>query len=52
MRYEALVLREAKYSDDLDLHVFHEEWLTFAQDSLDNGFYTIASKVVCSLIEL
>ncbi|CAM0950505.1 unnamed protein product [Alopecurus aequalis] len=43
-RYEALVLREAKYSDDPHLHVSDEEWLTFAQDSLDNGFYTIASK--------
>ncbi|XP_037433796.1 protein DOUBLE-STRAND BREAK FORMATION-like isoform X2 [Triticum dicoccoides] len=50
MRYEALVLREAKYSDDLDLHVFHEEWLTFAQDSLDNGFYTIASKAFANAL--
>ncbi|KAL6653418.1 hypothetical protein ACP70R_008996 [Stipagrostis hirtigluma subsp. patula] len=30
MRYEALVLREAKYSDDLHLQVSREEWLTFA----------------------
>ena len=30
----------------------HEEWLTFAHDSLDNGFYTIASKVIHSPIEL
>ncbi|KAE8809876.1 hypothetical protein D1007_13468 [Hordeum vulgare] len=50
MRYEALVLREAKYSDDLQLHVFHEEWLTFAHDSLDNGFYTIASKAFASAL--
>ncbi|KAM3274120.1 hypothetical protein ACQJBY_043353 [Aegilops geniculata] len=50
MRYEALVLREAKYSDDLQLHVFHEEWLTFAQDSLDNGFYTIASKAFANAL--
>jgi hypothetical protein len=28
--------------------VSHEEWLTFAQDSLDNGFYAIASKVIQS----
>ncbi|KAF0889637.1 hypothetical protein E2562_030118 [Oryza meyeriana var. granulata] len=45
MRYEALLLREAKYSDDLHLQVSNEEWLTFAKDCLDNGFYTIASKV-------
>uniref|UniRef100_A0A0E0R351 LOB domain-containing protein n=1 Tax=Oryza rufipogon TaxID=4529 RepID=A0A0E0R351_ORYRU len=44
MRYEALLLRQAKYSDDLHLQVSNEEWLTFAKDSLDNGFYTIASK--------
>ncbi|KAL6642108.1 hypothetical protein ACP70R_020289 [Stipagrostis hirtigluma subsp. patula] len=44
VRYEALVLREAKYSDDLHLQVSREEWLTFAKDSLHNGFYNIASK--------
>lgn len=44
MRYEALVLREAKYSHDIHLRVSHEEWSTFAKDSLDNGFYAIASK--------
>jgi hypothetical protein len=46
MRYEALVLRDAKYSNSLQLQVSREEWLTFAKDSLDNGFYTIASKVL------
>jgi hypothetical protein len=46
MRYEALLLRQAKYSDDHHLQVSNEEWLTFAKDSLDNGFYTIASKVL------
>ncbi|GJM88201.1 hypothetical protein PR202_ga04234 [Eleusine coracana subsp. coracana] len=45
MRYEALVLRDAKYSNHLQLQVSREEWLTFANDSLDNGFYAIASKV-------
>jgi hypothetical protein len=46
MRYEALILRDAKYSNSLQLQVSCEEWLTFAKDSLDNGFYTIASKVI------
>jgi hypothetical protein len=46
MRYEALVLRYAKYSNNLQLQVSREEWLTFAKDSLDNGFYTFASKVI------
>jgi hypothetical protein len=46
MRYEALVLRDAKYSNSLQLQVSREEWLTFAKDSLDNEFYTIASKVI------
>lgn len=27
------------------LQVSHEEWLTFADDSLNNGFYSIAVKV-------
>uniref|UniRef100_A0ACD5Y4E9 Uncharacterized protein n=1 Tax=Avena sativa TaxID=4498 RepID=A0ACD5Y4E9_AVESA len=49
-RYEALVLREAKYSDDPHLHVSDEEWLTFAQDSLDNGFYAIASKAFANAL--
>ncbi|KAM0896431.1 hypothetical protein ACQ4PT_023182 [Festuca glaucescens] len=49
-RYEALLLREAKYSDDPHLHVSHEEWLTFAQDSLDNGFYAIASKAFANAL--
>lgn len=50
VRYDALVLREAKYSDDLHLHVSHEEWLTFAKDSLHNGFYTIASKAFANAL--
>ncbi|KAL6630619.1 hypothetical protein ACP70R_028470 [Stipagrostis hirtigluma subsp. patula] len=50
MRYEALVLRESKYSDDLHLQVSREEWLTFAKDSLDNGFYTIASKAFANAL--
>ncbi|XP_072995014.1 protein DOUBLE-STRAND BREAK FORMATION [Typha latifolia] len=44
LKYEALVLRESKYLKDHDLEVAYEEWITFAKDSLDNGFYTIAAK--------
>ncbi|KAL5206408.1 hypothetical protein ABZP36_034617 [Zizania latifolia] len=50
MRYEALLLRHAKYSNDLHLQVSNEEWLTFAKDSLDNGFYTIASKAFANAL--
>jgi hypothetical protein len=46
MRYEALLLRDAKYSDNHHLQVSREEWLTFAKDALQNGFYTIASKLL------
>ncbi|XP_008792172.1 protein DOUBLE-STRAND BREAK FORMATION [Phoenix dactylifera] len=44
LKYEALVLRETKYLKSHGLQVLHEEWLTFAKDSLDNGFYAIAIK--------
>lgn len=50
MRYEALLLRDAKYSNDPDLQVSREEWSTFAKDSLDNGFYTIASKAFANAL--
>ncbi|KAF0889636.1 hypothetical protein E2562_030118 [Oryza meyeriana var. granulata] len=50
MTYEALLLREAKYSDDLHLQVSNEEWLAFAKDSFDNGFYTIASKAFANAL--
>ncbi|GJN13990.1 hypothetical protein PR202_gb00758 [Eleusine coracana subsp. coracana] len=50
MRYEALVLRDAKYSNHLQLQVSREEWLTFAKDSLDNGFYAIASKAFANAL--
>lgn len=48
MRYEALFLRDAKYCNNLHLQVSRQEWLTFATNCLDNGFYTIASKVLLS----
>ncbi|CAD6270850.1 unnamed protein product [Miscanthus lutarioriparius] len=50
MRYEALLLRDAKYCSDLHLQVSRQEWLTFAKDSLDNGFYTIASKAFANAL--
>ncbi|KAJ1273699.1 hypothetical protein BS78_05G004800 [Paspalum vaginatum] len=50
MRYEALLLRDAKYPSDHCLHVSREEWSTFAKDSLDNGFYTIASKAFANAL--
>ncbi|KAJ8499354.1 hypothetical protein OPV22_009906 [Ensete ventricosum] len=42
LKYEALVLRESKHLKIHGLEVSFEEWLTFAKDSLDNGFYPIA----------
>ncbi|XP_040385284.1 uncharacterized protein LOC102722633 [Oryza brachyantha] len=50
MIYEALLLREATYSHDLHLQVSNQEWLTFAKDCLDNGFYTIASKAFANAL--
>lgn len=50
MRYEALLLRDAKYCNDLHLQVSRQEWLTFATDCLDNGFYTIASKAFANAL--
>uniref|UniRef100_A0A804LP88 Uncharacterized protein n=1 Tax=Zea mays TaxID=4577 RepID=A0A804LP88_MAIZE len=50
MRYEALLLRDAKYCNDLHLQVSCQEWLTFATDCLDNGFYTIASKAFANAL--
>ncbi|XXG44294.1 hypothetical protein AAC387_Pa01g4139 [Persea americana] len=44
LKYEVLVLRELKYMNHHSLQVSHEEWLTFADDSLNNGFYSIAVK--------
>ncbi|XP_066354310.1 protein DOUBLE-STRAND BREAK FORMATION-like [Miscanthus floridulus] len=50
MRYEALLLRDAKCCNDLHLQVSHQEWFTFAKDSLDNGFYAIASKAFANAL--
>lgn len=46
MRYEALVLRELKSTTYQWLQVSHMEWLTFAQQALDNGFYSVTAKVL------
>ncbi|KAK9271818.1 hypothetical protein L1049_002183 [Liquidambar formosana] len=45
LRYEALVLRDLKSATYQWLQVSYREWLTFAEHSLDNGFYSIARKV-------
>ncbi|WOK95502.1 hypothetical protein Cni_G04209 [Canna indica] len=42
LKYEALILRESKYLQFDGLQVTYEEWLTFANDSIDNGFFPIA----------
>ncbi|KAJ9698771.1 hypothetical protein PVL29_007705 [Vitis rotundifolia] len=44
LRYEALVLRELKSTSYQWLQVSHIEWLTFAEQALDNGFYSVAAK--------
>ncbi|XP_058075117.1 protein DOUBLE-STRAND BREAK FORMATION isoform X2 [Magnolia sinica] len=44
LKYEALVLRDLKHVNHQWLRVSYEEWLTFAEDSLDNGFHSIAAK--------
>ncbi|XP_057487725.1 protein DOUBLE-STRAND BREAK FORMATION-like [Actinidia eriantha] len=44
LRYEALVLRELRSPGNQLLQVSYREWMTFAEHSLDNGFYPIARK--------
>ncbi|XVF46197.1 hypothetical protein PTKIN_Ptkin03bG0008100 [Pterospermum kingtungense] len=44
LRYEALVLREHKSQIQKWLQVSHQEWLNFAEQSLENGFYPISVK--------
>ncbi|GMI96932.1 DSB formation [Hibiscus trionum] len=44
LRYEALVLREHKSPIQQWLQVSPGEWLNFAEQSLENGFYAIAAK--------
>lgn len=44
LRYEALVMRDSNSIGHPDLRVSCSEWMKFAQDAFDNGFYSIASK--------
>lgn len=44
LRYEGLVLRELKSASHKWLQVSYREWLTFAEHSLDGGYYSIAGK--------
>ncbi|KAL6532590.1 hypothetical protein OROHE_014012 [Orobanche hederae] len=53
LRYEALVMREEKATTHPGLRVTCNEWLTFAEHSLENGFHSIANQacekaLVCS----
>lgn len=48
MRYEALNLRELNSSSCLWLRVSHSEWTNFAFQSMENGFPSIAEKVIYS----
>lgn len=47
MKYEGLLLRELKSTSYQWLHVSCMEWLNFAEQSLDNGFCSIAGKASC-----
>ncbi|XVE58978.1 hypothetical protein DITRI_Ditri05aG0007100 [Diplodiscus trichospermus] len=44
LRYEALVLREHKSQIQQWLQVSHLQWLNFAEQSIENGYYAIAVK--------
>ncbi|XP_057954269.1 protein DOUBLE-STRAND BREAK FORMATION isoform X2 [Malania oleifera] len=44
LRYEALALRELNSTRYNGLQVSYREWLTFAEHSLDKGYYSITRK--------
>ncbi|CAN6556385.1 unnamed protein product [Malus baccata var. baccata] len=44
LRYEALLLRDIKSSTNPWLQVSYTEWLNFAHQSRDSGFYSVAGK--------
>lgn len=46
IKYEALVLRELKHMSNPSLQVLYEEWISFAQESCNYGFYSIAIMVI------
>lgn len=52
LRYEALVLREMKSVNSHWAKVSPQEWLTFAEQSFDNGFFSNAVKVKMSSISV
>ncbi|KAG2241502.1 hypothetical protein Bca52824_096511 [Brassica carinata] len=47
MKYEALTLREIKSTSCLWLRVSHSEWASFAVQSMEHGFPSIARKLGC-----
>lgn len=50
LRYEALVMRDERATLRPELQVTSNEWLIFAEHSLENGFYSIASQVNFELL--
>ncbi|KAI4373370.1 hypothetical protein MLD38_011501 [Melastoma candidum] len=50
LRYEALVLRDAKSTSHHWLEVGCGEWLRFAEDAVDSGFHPIARKACDSAL--
>ncbi|XP_078446776.1 protein DOUBLE-STRAND BREAK FORMATION [Wolffia australiana] len=44
LKYEALSLREHESPSDYSMRVLCEEWITFSEDLLENGHYSIALK--------
>ncbi|KAK7301639.1 hypothetical protein RJT34_12509 [Clitoria ternatea] len=44
LRYEALLMRELKFTSCYWLQVSPEEWLSFVEDAVRNGFHAVAEK--------
>ncbi|KMZ67319.1 hypothetical protein ZOSMA_26G00680 [Zostera marina] len=44
IKYEVLILRELKHMSNPCLQVLYEEWISFALESFNYGFYSIAIK--------
>ncbi|KAL0703501.1 hypothetical protein Bca4012_069926 [Brassica carinata] len=51
MKYEALTLREIKSTSCLWLRVSHSEWASFAVQSMEHGFPSIARKLLAWMLE-
>ncbi|EPS58305.1 hypothetical protein M569_16512, partial [Genlisea aurea] len=45
LRYEALIMREEKMANHPGLQVSCNEWATFAEQSLENGFPSLVNQV-------